>query len=123
MDESKMTIYKMINDVAITTAVQNSTSYPHRANFSMSAHPVSGSKSVYIDINLSESYTGRKASIEIFNARGELVRKMSHEVAGINNHLSFDMKDGSGITLGRGMYIAKFSCESIKLSSQFTILR
>jgi hypothetical protein len=122
IDESKMTIYKMVNDVAITTsALPGAPTTRISPVVGLSAHPVQGS--VFIEFNLPVSHVGREAAIEIVDARGSLVRTLTHEVAGVNNQLSWDRKDARGAAVAKGMYIARLTCGSSRLSSQFSIVR
>ena len=87
IDESKMTINKMINDVAVTTSVLAPASGRISPVVGLAAHPVQGS--VFIEFNLPVNHVGQEAAIDIVDMRGSLVRRLTHEVAGINNQLSW----------------------------------
>ncbi|MBN1308735.1 MAG: hypothetical protein JXA18_12500, partial [Chitinispirillaceae bacterium] len=122
IDESKMELMKMINDVAITTQAGSPASVGRRAvKVGMSAHPIIGSGIVFLDVNLPDSHIGREAAIEIFDARGALVRKLTHKVSGSNNQLSWDLRDGRGASAARGTYVVRLSCGSTRLASRFSI--
>ncbi|MBN1577400.1 MAG: DUF362 domain-containing protein [Chitinispirillaceae bacterium] len=124
IDEDKMDFRKMVNDVVIKTPVVSPASADHTtAKVGMSTHPITGHGSVSINFNLPVNHVGSKAVIEIFDARGSLVRKLSHEVGGINNQLSWNQKDSRGVPAAKGMYIARLSCGGTRLSSQFSIVR
>lgn len=124
LDETGMTIYKMINDVVVSGPVRtfrNSSEFA--ASVRMSTHPVQGNECVSIDFFLLNDHIGKKASIEIFDAQGSLIRKLVHLVGGLHNQCSWDQKDSRGANVSRGMYIAKLSCGPAKISSQFSITR
>jgi hypothetical protein len=124
IDEAKMEIVKMVNDIAVTTLVDAAPSVDRsvrRAN--MSAHPINGRESVFINFNLPENIVGNDALIEIFNGHGALVRKLIHQVAGSNNQLSWDVRDNHGNHVVGGMYIVKIVCGITLLSAKVSIVQ
>jgi hypothetical protein len=124
MDETKMTIYKMINDEVVSGPVRSLGQKPNNVlPVYLSAHPINGHGSVSIDFNLPDYQIGKFASIEIFDARGSLVRKLKHVVCGLNNQCSWDQKDNRGVTAANGMYVVKLSLGSTMLTSPFSITR
>jgi hypothetical protein len=123
MDEAKMTICKMINDVAITTTVNASRPGGRwGAPVDLSVHPIGGSGSLYIEFRLPESFKGKEASIEVYAAGGTLLRTLSHRVMGIDNHLSWDYRNRAGDRVAGGMYVARLVCGSVRSSTRFMVL-
>jgi hypothetical protein len=124
IDETKMTIYKMTNDVIISGPVRSLGQSPNnKLPVSLSAHPITGHESVSIDFNVPDHQIGKIVFLEIFDARGSLIRKLKHVVGGLNNQCSWDQKDNHGVKAANGMYIVKLAYGSTNLTSQFSITR
>jgi hypothetical protein len=124
IDETKMTIYKMINDVIVSGPVRSLISGSNAVSpMGMSTHPVYGHGSVSINFILLNDHIGKNAFIEIFDAQGSLIRKLVHPVGGIHNQCSWDQKDSRGAKVSKGIYVARLSCGSTRYSSQFSISR
>ena len=122
IDEGKMTICKMVNDVAITTPVAASSSVVQRTTTTgISAVPINGHGIVAINFNLPREYTGREVEIEIYDARGSLVEKMIRRAGGIDNQLSWDRRDGRGAPVAAGMYVVRLVCGSVHASNRFVV--
>jgi flagellar hook assembly protein FlgD len=78
---------------------------------------------VSIDFNVPDHQIGKIVFLEIFDARGSLIRKLKHVVGGLNNQCSWDQKDNHGVKAANGMYIVKLAYGSTNLTSQFSITR
>ncbi|MGA2506904.1 MAG: DUF362 domain-containing protein [Chitinispirillaceae bacterium] len=120
IDESQMTIRRIINGV--TVSVRENGSLPSRnAGAYVTASQIRGSNSTFIEFALPEGHAGKEANLEIVDLKGKLVTRMTHRVGGIVNHLSWNETDMGGNYVGRGTYIVHLVSGTVNVSSKFSI--
>jgi hypothetical protein len=121
IDEEQMDIRRIVNGEII--AVKDPGFMAHaEAGVSISAHQIKG-YSTFIDYMLSKDYFGKEATIEIVDARGSVVKKISQKVMGVRNHISWDEKNDYGSTVAKGVYFIRLSCGGARHASRFSIIR
>lgn len=125
MNESEMTIYRIINDEIIdgpSTSARHSPSAGHPSTApAVVAHPVRSGSSVFIEYNLPEKLIGKKATLSLLNARGEVVKTSTLPVTGLRNHSSWNRRDRHGKRVAKGLYIVRLTCGALQLASRFTL--
>jgi hypothetical protein len=124
IDESKMTIYSMVNGKIVsgpaTSALSHENAARNAAYIGISAHQLDRFGSIAIEFKVPESQIGKDASIEIFNLKGMLVKTFHEPVLGIVNHFSWDGKHGGGV-ISKGRYALRLACGSLRQASNFSI--
>jgi hypothetical protein len=124
IDESKMTILRVLNGVTISVLPERAASSQAKGPAAfVTARQVQGNNSTFIEFKLPADHVGSDASISIFDMRGALVSKMSQKVLGVLNSLSWNELDVRGIPVTKGKYIVKLESGTVSQSSRFTILR
>jgi len=122
IDESKMVVRKILN--GNFTPVLNPASGPMNASSAaVVAHHIKGHNSTFIEFKLPAEHAGKDASIEFYDARGALVRKVSHKVQGVQNHLSWDELNERGNPVAKGTYVVHLISGEKRASVPFTIVR
>jgi hypothetical protein len=120
IDESKMTILRIINGVQV--AVRENGSLPQRsAGAYVTASQIRGNNSTFIEYALPEGHAGKEANLEIVDLKGKLISRMTHRVGGVVNHVSWNETDTGGNHVGRGTYIVHLVSGAVNISSKFSI--
>ena len=120
IDEAKMKINKIVNGTA--TPVLNSDSGPMASQTGIVACHIKG-HNTFIEFKLPEEHVGKDASIEIYDTKGALVRKLSRKVLGIQNNLSWDEKSERGALVSKGTYLVHLISGGKRASTSVTIVR
>jgi hypothetical protein len=121
IDESQMTVLKIING-ASTPVLNPAPASISSSGVAIVAHHIKGHDSAFIEFKLPADRVGSEASIEIFDDKGALVRRFSQKVLGVQNHFSWDEKDGRGARVSRGAYIAQLVSGGKSASALWTII-
>ena len=121
IDESQMTIHKIVN--GNEPVLYQAPSHGNFSGAGIVARQIKGHNSTYIEFKLPNEHVGKKASIEIFNSKGALVRKLSHKVLGVLNNLSWDEMNEQGALVSKGMYIVHLISNGKRASASVTIVR
>jgi hypothetical protein len=122
INEAQMDIRTIINGVPV--AVRDGAPTPARTTGTfVTAFPIKGSGSTFIEFALPESHAGRTALIEIVDLKGKCIARLSHGVGGALNHLSWNETDVSGRRVGRGTYIIRLTSGAVNAASKFFIVR
>ena len=120
IDESQMTIHKIINGVEpVLYQAPGLNSF----GLGIAAHHLKGHNSAFIEFTLPSDHVGREASIEIFNSKGALVRKLSHKVLGVLNNVSWDEMNEQGALASKGLYVVHLISNGKRVSTPMTIIR
>jgi len=124
IDESKMTILRIINGVKVTTATRNMTDLQTvNETAAMTVSQIHGHGSTFIEFTVPESLAGANAILEIYDVRGSLVSRLSRAIGGHNNHLSWDETDLGGGRVGLGVYVALLMSGTARVSTKFSLVR
>jgi hypothetical protein len=120
IDEAKMDIRKFINGQA--SAVREPLHQTGASATRLTVSPLRGQNSTFIEFLLPDAHLGSEASIEIFNARGALVRRIVQRVLGALNHCSWDNRDSGGVMVSAGMYIVRLVAGDVNLAAKASIV-
>ena len=122
IDESKMKILKMVNGV-IVPVLYHAPAYSSFSGVGIVARHLKGHNSTFIEFKLPGDHVGKDASIEIYNSKGALVRKLSRKVLGVLNNLSWDEMSQRGALVSKGTYIMHLNSNGKSASAPVTIVR
>lgn len=122
IDETRMDIRRIINDVVISTGNKKSPAFLNLVNSEIHVTRLHGAHCTFIEYVLPENYTGRDAFIEIYNLNGTQVFKTIQRVCGIRNHLSWDEKDGNGRSVASGTYLVNLLSGKTNLSTKLSVI-
>ncbi len=98
------------NDVVATPGLVKHSAYPN---------PFSSST----NIRLSGTSNLRHADVEIFNIKGQSVRRMSHEIMGKVSDINWDGLDKNGQRVSNGLYFYKISCVPKVYSGKMLLIK
>jgi hypothetical protein len=119
IDEAKMEIRRILNDIVIAERPQASGA---KSGAAISASPIKGHNSTFIEFKLPHR-SGHEAQLTIYDMKGALVFRHSQKASGALNHFSWDNKDASGKQVGFGNYIVGLTSGSVRLSARFVTTR
>ena len=105
IDESKMDYREIINEVVTNYGATHQPIQYRKNNNKITLYPNPIKPNTFIDFLLPDSYSGKKAQIEIQNIKGVLIKKMSAKVLGIRNRVLWDGKDTAGKPISPGKHI------------------
>ena len=124
-DEENMEFGRIINDEIIdvpTSIHRQSAGMLKNAAVTLSAHPIAGNRSVFMEFRLPQRYVGKEASLAVFTMRGSLLHTLSCKVAGVNNHCSWNLKNNHGNRVPHGRYVVRLACGAVRHASTFSIV-
>ncbi|MDD5674593.1 MAG: twin-arginine translocation signal domain-containing protein [Chitinivibrionales bacterium] len=122
IDETKMTIYKIINGT-VTTSVVSQTPQAANDRLGIAATQLKSGHGAFIEFMVPQRQIGASARIEIFNVKGEMVRSQSMSILGSVNHFTWDQTDLHGRRAGNGMYLVRLTSGMQKISTSLTLMR
>lgn len=123
IDESKMDIRKIVNGEILKTGVENRQRIGNFSGNYLHAKQLKGSKTSFIEFNLSHEHVGKKASIEIYSTDGVLIYESALVITGFNGSFSWNETDTRGKRVGGGVYLIRVKAGSTRLSSRISIAR
>lgn len=121
IDESKMEVRRIINDIVMVENHPDLGGAAAGAN--IIASPIKGHRGTFIEFRLPHDLAGHDAQIDLYDIKGALVRRHSQKVLGALNHFSWDNTDDSGKQVSLGAYIVRLTSGRIHLSTKFVTLR
>jgi hypothetical protein len=124
MDESDMTIYRIINDEIIDgPATPLRSSFKQRpVGAALSVHSLNNGSALFVEYTLPERYIGKDATFSVFSVEGKLIQSITRPVTGIRSHFSWNRKDRRGKHLANGRYVARLICGGRQLTADLTLL-
>ncbi len=120
IDESKMDIRRVINDV---THVDHAVFPGKTPRFRIMAVSPKGRRTIFFEYCLPESCTGNPVTVSLYSLRGELLIKKTDTALGALNHFSWDYRDMHGRFVGAGNYVISAASRGIRLSERFAVSR
>ena len=117
MDESKMDIRYIINDLVSIGGHPGSPADKTPSSIVVSALPRHGY--TFIQYCLPARYIGKEVSISINSMNGALLHAHSQTIPGVANHYAWDHKDIAGNEAPAGRYIVRIVSGKAKLSAPF----
>jgi hypothetical protein len=119
-----MDIRRIVNEqAAIIPISQNGERHRETGRPRLTAFSLKGQNNTFIEFALPQGAVGKEALIEIYDAKGSLVRGMTQKVLGLVNHLSWDETNSTGARVTKGMYIIEAASGAYRLSSRVSIVR
>lgn len=122
IDESAMDTREIINGQVIAVD-RGPLSGKSVKNGSLTVHPNPARSYALLDLMTPAGFKGKKVSLEIFNMRGKLVRKIDRPVQGIKNRIVWDGKDARNRTVTSGRYVVKARLGAKVLSAAITVMQ
>lgn len=118
IDEAKMDIRRVINDVVSTSPPLRGTLQNRASDLSLRLHSSSGT--TLIECTLPEKAQG-SAEVEIVTLSGAHIRSFKVTAQGVRNQFSWNNRSSNGSRCSSGMYIARLNSENSSISKQFMI--
>jgi hypothetical protein len=89
----------------------------------VTATHIRGHNSTFIQYVLPQDHAGKEINFEIYNTKGDLVRKLSKEAMGTISNFSWDETDASNRVVKSGIYLVRLIAGSTQMSTQLAIMR
>ncbi len=121
ISEASMDIRKLINVTTEVNMPNSGKGTPVSSH--ISATHLNGHASTFVQYALPASHIGQNISFEIYDVKGNIVRKLTDKALGIVSHFSWDEKDVSNNLVHAGNYVIRLIAGSTQMSSQFAIVR
>jgi hypothetical protein len=121
IDESKMEVRRIINDIVMVENHPDLGGAAAGAN--IIASPIKGHRGTFIEFRLPHDLAGHDAQIDLYDIKGALVRRHSQKVLGALNHFSWNNNDASGKQVSLGTYVVRLTSGRIHLSTKFVTMR
>jgi hypothetical protein len=122
IEESAMDVRKIINGLG-TTSTKSTAPKIIGSTAGITATQLRGQNTTFIEFAVPKSYVNQKASIEIVNLNGTMVRELKCSIQGMTNQISWDQTDLNGRMVSCGTYIVKLKSESLGISTRLTLAR
>jgi len=121
INEAQMDIRNLLN---VTTSVNvPNAGIGKTISAHVSATHLEGHSSSFIQYALPSNFIGKDISFEIYNAKGNLVRRLSDKPMGILSHFSWDERDASNTLVRSGIYMVRCAAGSAQMATQLSIMR
>jgi hypothetical protein len=122
IDESNMEIRRIINGVTSIAAPTKSEKSAAENPLFVTASPLRGHGSTFIEFTLPSDDRGSEAIVEIFSLNGVLVKRLRQPVLGFRNHCSWNNRNASGAPVS-GPVVVRVRCGKTMLSARFVAAR
>jgi hypothetical protein len=122
IDETQMTIKKMINEVNVTPVAVRKNSTSLSSDYSLHISPLNKQGTVFIEFAVPASRLGSKAVLSMYDILGNLVFSHEQSIHGALNQFSWDRRTAQGKVLGHGKYVCKLTVENVSRSVAFAIV-
>ena len=117
IDESQMDVRRVINGVT-SIGAQTISEKPTENPFCITASPLLGNGSTFIEFTLPFGDRGSEAIVEIFTISGALVKRLRQPVLGYRNHCSWNNRNTAGAPVS-GPFVVRVTCGKTMLSARF----
>ncbi len=119
IDEKQMDVRRVINGVTSIGANQHSAKSDKSRI--ISASPMTGMRSTFIEFALPSESRGGEATIEVFALNGSLLSRRKQPVLGVRNHYSWNNRNTAGAFV-EGPCIVRVTCGKTRLSARFAAI-
>jgi hypothetical protein len=122
LDETKMDVKKMINGQVVGgVPVKQNNNHVTVEEYAMNVSPLNKQGSVYVEYSVPSSRIGGRATLSMYDMRGNLVFANEQPITGVRNHFSWDRKTAQGRMLGAGKYVCRLTIGRINRSATFSV--